>query len=67
MEEVKRRPVRLVAGAPVKHAPVPVKVEPLVSVHTGEVCSGCVVETLSDGREVIVADLTSALWRYRER
>ena len=48
---------RSVAGAPVKHAPVVVKRELLYP--------GVWQETFSDGSVVIVADLTSALWRYK--
>lgn len=48
----------MVAGAPVKHAPVSVLEE--------FVCQGVWRETRSDGSVWMVADLTSALWRYRE-
>lgn len=58
-----KKPVRMVAGAPVKHAPVSVSLTPLESVHTGAVCGGCWTELRSDGSELIVCDLTSALWR----
>lgn len=54
---MKKRPKRIVAGAPVKHAPMPVKVELWLP--------GVWIETYADEREVVVADLTSALWRAK--
>ena len=48
----------MVAGAPVKHAPVAVRVE-LIS-------RGVWQETLSDGTVVVVSDLTSALWTRQD-
>lgn len=53
----KRKPERIVAGAPVKHALQPIRVELLQP--------GVWLETFENGREVVVCDLTSALWRAR--
>lgn len=47
---------RIVAGAPVKHAAQPVKVELWLP--------GVWIETYADGHEIVVTDLTSALWKY---
>jgi hypothetical protein len=47
----------MIAGAPVKHVPQPVRIEKLQS--------GVWRETYADGRQVIVTDLTSALWRWK--
>ena len=51
----KGKPERMVAGAPVKHAPMPIRVEQLQR--------GVWLEIFATGREVIVTDLTSALWK----
>lgn len=60
-----KKPERIVAGAPVKHAPVPVKLDPVVSAHTGEACPGVWIETRSDGSAVMVADLSCAMWQAK--
>lgn len=58
VSEVRRQPVRMIAGAPVKHAPQPVKIEPWLP--------GVWLETFANGRQVVVADLTSALWKFSQ-
>lgn len=60
-----KKPVRMVAGAPVKHAPVPVSLTPLRSVHNGEVCAGCWIEERSNGSRVVLVDLTSDMWKAK--